>query len=125
MKRKAGLIPLSDIPFVSKGWGWESWLCNSEKYCGKILFVKKGKQLSWHYHKLKDETFYVQSGEVIVIYGETDDLNLSLSAHLKPGDVFYVPTGLRHRLYGYTDAYVFEFSTEHFDSDSVRIMKGD
>ena len=97
---KHGLIPNVNLPFVSKGWGWEFWICNSEKYCGKILFLKKGKKLSWHYHKLKDETFYVQDGEVVVSYGFDDDLNVADTVHLKPGDVFYVPTGLRHRLQG-------------------------
>jgi len=81
--------------------------------------------LSWHYHNLKDETFYVQDGEVIVSYGFDDDLNVADTKHLKPGDVFYVPTGLRHRLQALSDAHVFEFSTQHFDSDSIRLIKGD
>lgn len=54
--------------FVSKPWGWENWIVNNADYCGKVLFVKQGKQCSWHYHRQKDETFYVQSGEVIVRY---------------------------------------------------------
>ena len=41
--------------YVSKGWGYEDWLVNKPDYCGKVLFLKKGKRLSWHYHKLKDE----------------------------------------------------------------------
>lgn len=24
---------------VAKGWGHEQWICNNEKYCGKILFL--------------------------------------------------------------------------------------
>ena len=45
--------------FVPKGWGYEHWIVNKEDYCGKLLFFKKGKRCSWHYHKLKDETFHV------------------------------------------------------------------
>jgi mannose-6-phosphate isomerase-like protein (cupin superfamily) len=122
---KEGLVSDSDITFVPKGWGYESWICNNDKYCGKILFLKKGKQFSWHYHNVKDETFYIENGEVIVSYGWDDDLNLASSAHLKPGDVFYVPTGLRHRLKAVRDTHVFEFSTHHEDSDSIRLIKGD
>jgi quercetin dioxygenase-like cupin family protein len=29
----------------------------------RLLFFEAGKRCSWHYHKIKDETFYVQSGE--------------------------------------------------------------
>ena len=50
------------VKFVSKGWGYEKWIVNCEKYCGKLLFIAKGKKCSWHYHRKKDEVFYVQSG---------------------------------------------------------------
>ena len=54
------------IKFVSKGWGYEKWIANSPSYCGKLLFIAKGKKCSWHYHKIKDEVFYVQSGKIIL-----------------------------------------------------------
>ena len=57
------------IKFVPKGWGYEKWIANSEKYCGKLLFIAKGKQCSWHYHSLKDEVFYIQSGKIMLYYG--------------------------------------------------------
>ena len=58
--------------FVPKGWGYEDWIVNKEEYCGKLLFFKKGKSCSWHYHNLKDETFYVHKGELEVRYGWTN-----------------------------------------------------
>jgi len=63
------------INYVSKGWGYESWIANNDQYCGKLLFFKKGKHCSWHYHEKKHETFYVQSGKLIVVYSEEDCLN--------------------------------------------------
>ena len=45
--------------FVDKGWGYEKWIANSDEYCGKLLFIKKNHRCSWHYHILKDETFYL------------------------------------------------------------------
>ena len=39
------------IKYVPKGWGYEKWIANCEKYCGKLLFIAKDKQCSWHYHK--------------------------------------------------------------------------
>ena len=62
------------IKFVSKGWGFEKWIVNCDKYCGKLLYFVKGKKCSWHYHKIKDEVFYIQSGKVVVLYSENDDI---------------------------------------------------
>jgi len=141
--------------FVSKGWGFEDWLVNKGEYCGKILFFKKDKKCSWHYHKEKDETFYIQSGKLWVGYsmedcilegshyagmpnkyypeiGGKDIKKLNYPCHekmnfvtLEPGDTFHVPVGLRHYMYGELDTYMFEFSTQHFDEDSYRVLKGD
>ena len=70
-------MPSSKIKYVEKGWGYEKWIVNSPEYCGKILFFEKGKRCSWHYHLLKDETFYLQSGRLHLFYGQTDDLRES------------------------------------------------
>ena len=114
-----------DINFVSKGWGFEKWIHNSEEYCGKLLYFAKGKKCSWHYHKLKDEVFYVQSGKIIVYYSDSDDISKANVTTLGKGDNFHVYRGLRHRMLAVEDTELFEFSTQHFDSDSYRIEKGD
>lgn len=113
------------IKFVSKGWGFEKWIVNSEEYCGKLLFFVKGKRCSWHYHKLKDEVFYVQSGKLLVKYSEEDNLENAKEVTLTKGDNFHVYRGLRHQMIALEDTELFEFSTQHFDSDSHRIIKGD
>jgi quercetin dioxygenase-like cupin family protein len=110
---------------VSKGWGYELWIVNKPEYCGKLLYFYKGKKLSWHYHKLKDETFYVQSGRVVLKHSQGDDLSQAEEAVLGPGMSFHIPRGLRHRIIALETSEVFEFSTEHFDSDSYRLEKGD
>lgn len=113
------------IKFVSKGWGYEKWIVNCEKYCGKLLFLAKGKQCSWHYHKQKDEVFYVQSGKIMLYYSWDDVLQNATVKELNIGDKFHIPIGLRHRMVALQDSEVFEFSTEHFDEDSIRIENGD
>ena len=105
-----------------KGWGYELWIANNEKYCGKILHFNKGKRCSYHYHKLKKETFYVESGQVQVRYG---DEFTSEKVILNPGDNFEVPTGLVHQIVAIEESKIFEFSTTHFESDSYRIELGD
>ena len=102
------------IKYVSKGWGFEKWIVNCEEYCGKLLYFVKGKKCSWHYHELKDEVFYIHSGKVIVS-----------ERTLGPGENFHVFRGLRHQVIALEDTQLYEFSTQHFDSDSHRILKGD
>jgi quercetin dioxygenase-like cupin family protein len=113
------------IKFVSKGWGWEKWIVNCEEYCGKLLFFEKGKKCSWHYHIKKDEVFYLQSGKLRVIFSIEDSLETAEEKILKPGDNFHVFRGLRHQMEAIEDSELFEFSTQHFESDSYRIIKGD
>lgn len=110
---------------VQKGWGYEKWITNNEKYCGKLLFFEKGKKCSWHYHNVKDEVFYIYSGRIHLIYGPTDDKKAAKELVLDPGDSFHVPAGLRHQMLGIEKTEMFEFSTKHLESDSVRVEKGD
>jgi quercetin dioxygenase-like cupin family protein len=110
---------------VEKGWGYEDWIVNKDEYCGKLLFFEKGKQCSWHYHILKDETFYLQSGEIVLTYSYDDDTYTAHKIILEPGMEFHVPRGLRHQMHALKDSELFEFSTKHYDSDSYRITKGD
>tara|TARA_R100000664_G_scaffold18454_1_gene27504 strand:- start:4721 stop:5089 length:369 start_codon:yes stop_codon:yes gene_type:complete len=114
-----------EIIHVEKGWGYEKWIVNKKEYCGKLLFFHQGKRCSWHYHKLKDEVFYLQSGEMLVKFSEEDDISKAEELVLKPGDNFHVYRGLRHQMIALKPSELFEFSTEHFDSDSYRVIKGD
>ena len=60
-----------------------------------------------------------------VKYSDDDDINNVLETILGPGDNFHVYRGLRHQMIALEDTELFEFSTQHFDSDSYRITKGD
>ena len=115
----------SEIKIVPKGWGYEKWIVNTEEYCGKLLHFIKGKKCSWHYHKLKDETFYLQEGKLLLRYSEKDDIEKATQLVLERGDKFHVYRGLRHQMLALEDTDMFEFSTQHFDEDSYRVIKGD
>lgn len=115
----------SEIKFVPKGWGFEKWIVNKEQYCGKLLFFLAGKKCSWHYHLIKDEVFYVHSGKLLVQYGTSDNKSEASSVILEKGDNFHVPIGTRHQMTALEDTEMYEFSTQHFDTDSYRIEKGD
>jgi mannose-6-phosphate isomerase-like protein (cupin superfamily) len=108
--------------YVHKDWGYELWIANSEKYCGKLLFIQKEKQLSWHYHKIKDEVMYVQEGKIKIYYSQDNDYSKAESKILEVGDSFHIPTGLIHSILALKESQVFEFSTQHFDEDSIRLQ---
>ena len=57
---------MSEIKKVDKVWGSEEWIVNNDKYCGKILNLKKGFRGSVHHHKNKNETFYLLEGRVLL-----------------------------------------------------------
>ena len=62
---------------------------------------------------------------MIVKYSDGDNPELAKQIILEAGQNFYVPIGLRHQMYALEDSHLFEFSTQHFDSDSHRIRRGD
>jgi quercetin dioxygenase-like cupin family protein len=115
----------SSIKLVPKGWGFEKWIVNKEEYCGKLLYFVKGKKCSWHYHNLKDETFYIQSGKILLKYGTDDNMSFAHEIVLNKGDKFHIHKGLRHQMLALEDTEMFEFSTQHFDEDSIRVERGD
>lgn len=110
--------------FVSKVWGYEKWIVNNERYCGKLLYIAKGHYTSWHYHRLKKESFYVQSGQLYLLWNLNNNIYECKSALIKEDNCVDLPIGMRHRLVADTDLYLFEFSTEHFDEDSIRLIPG-
>jgi len=111
--------------YHKKGWGYELWIHNNTDYCGKLLFFKEGKKCSFHYHKKKSETFYIQSGKLLVkfaLYAQPETIEEVL---LTAGDAFEVPPYVVHQMEAVEDTELFEFSTQHFEEDSIRVLKGD
>ena len=109
---------------VPKGWGEELIIENNEMYCGKLLIFKKGCKFSMHYHLIKDETWYVNEGEFLYRWIDTDTAE-TIEQKLKVGDVVRQRVGQPHQLIAETDGTVFEVSSQHFDEDSYRVFKGD
>ena len=99
---------------VQKVWGYEEWLINTDRYCGKILTLKPGFECSYHYHEIKDEGFYVLKGLVyIMLEGEERILH--------SGEVQRILPGQRHKFASLEGiSQMIEFSTHHEDSDSHR-----
>jgi len=116
-------MPKERLKFVPKGWGGEIWVHNDELYCGKKLVLRQGKRCSLHYHRLKTETFYLQAGKVQLELKFADGRAETLI--MEPGDAVHLPAGTLHRYTGLEESEIFEFSTQHFDEDTVRVEPGD
>jgi quercetin dioxygenase-like cupin family protein len=97
---------------------------NNELYCGKLLCFKAGAKFSMHYHLIKDETWYVKEGTFIYRYIDTRNAEVGETT-LREGDTVRQMPGQPHQLEALTDGVIFEVSTQHFDTDSYRVWKGD
>ena len=62
---------------------------------------------------------------MIVRFSAEEDLDGAQEITLQPGQNFYVYPGLKHQMIALEDSELFEFSTQHFDEDSYRVVKGD
>ena len=58
-------------------------------------------------------------------FGLTNEKKYASTLILEQGDSFHVPVGLRHQMLGLEETELFEFSTQHFEADSIRVEKGD
>ncbi|MFQ5843697.1 MAG: cupin domain-containing protein, partial [Planctomycetota bacterium] len=97
---------------VRKAWGEEHWIVN-RGYCGKKLLLKKGMRCSLHRHPVKEETFHVESGVVLLELEGAESL-------LRAGDTVHIPTGALHRFSGLAESVILEISTRHSDGDCIR-----
>jgi len=104
---------------IDKPWGYELVWAETPHYVGKILVINPGESLSLQYHKIKEETLYLESGECLLEAGE-DESQLK-KINLVAGDVFHIPPGYRHRLSAVTKCRFFEVSTPHL-TDVVRLQ---
>jgi mannose-6-phosphate isomerase-like protein (cupin superfamily) len=112
----------SPVRIVKKVWGEEQWIVNRD-YCGKRLLLRGGFRSSIHSHRVKEETFYVFAGRMMLEVGE-DPENLERRL-LGPGDVVDLLPGTWHRFSSLIDTEFFEFSTHHEDDDSYRVTSSE
>ena len=104
---------------VEKPWGHELIWALTDRYCGKVLFVKAGAALSLQFHKQKDESWLVQSGKARLELGDPGQAVLSEEI-VGAGAAFRYPPGTVHRVTAIEDTTILEVSTPQLD-DVVRL----
>ena len=82
---------------VQKGWGYELIWATNDKYCGKIMvFEKKGAKFSMHFHKEKEESWFVNQGSFKLRYIDTAKAQ-TMEVVIKAGDTWRNPPFLPHQ----------------------------
>jgi mannose-6-phosphate isomerase-like protein (cupin superfamily) len=108
---------------VKKYWGSEIWFENNSKYCGKLLKVYQKQWSSkglFHYHKVKDETFFVIEGTLRIHI--VDKKGEIVPIVLQTGESYRIKPLVKHRFTAITKICKFiEVSTHHEDDDSFRV----
>ncbi len=103
---------------VEKPWGHELIFAHTDRYVGKLLHIEPGQALSLQYHEQKDETFFVQRGEIELVVEETGEL---IRRRLRVGESYHVRPPARHRMIaGAEGCDLFEVSTPELE-DVVRL----
>lgn len=102
---------------VDKPWGYELRFIRTDRYAGKVLFIKAGQQLSLQYHETKDEAFLVQEGELDLVLGQGAEQKVE---RMEPGEARHIAPGTVHRFRAVSDCLLFEVSTPELD-DVVRL----
>ena len=107
--------------YREKHWGTIQSIV-SKDYCGKIVFVRKGKNSSLEFHCKKSEGYYVHSGHLLLRLraGRAEDKFFEL----KEGTASFMPPGLMHQRGALEDTVIIEISTLDEDEDSFLVEDG-
>ena len=106
---------------VNKPWGHENVWALTEKYVGKILYIKKGCRLSLQFHEKKEETIMVLEGIMELVLEEGSQREQH-SIIMSPGDTYHICPLTVHRFSASqgTDVKLVEVSTTELH-DVVRL----
>ena len=102
---------------VEKPWGHEEIWAETDRYVGKILFIRAGHRLSLQHHEIKDETIRILSG-TMAFELQNDDGEM-VTHELTPGMAAHIQPHRKHRMEAITDVEVLEVSTPELN-DVVR-----
>jgi mannose-6-phosphate isomerase-like protein (cupin superfamily) len=90
-----------------------------------MVFEKAGNKFSMHFHKEKDETWFVNSGKFLLRWIDTETATL-YTQELSEGQTWRNPPLMPHQLEALVDnSSITEVSTADSVEDNFRIAPGD
>lgn len=110
--------------YVAKGWGSENIWVTNDKYCSKFLKFNTGSKFSMHFHAVKEETWFVMSGEFAVKWIDTKDAKVH-ECKLVPGMTWHNAPLVPHQLICLSEGTIIEVSTPDSVEDNYRVLPGD
>lgn len=112
------------IKTVDKGWGQEIIWADTDRYCGKFLNFREGSRFSMHFHRDKDETWYVLSGVFDITWIDT----VNATEHQKrvaTGDTWRNMPLMPHQVHCIESGSIIEVSSADSPQDNYRVRPGD
>jgi mannose-6-phosphate isomerase-like protein (cupin superfamily) len=80
---------------------------------------------SLYLHKLTTESFYLRSGRLRICVKQSSTDDTIHEFELNKTDCIGAPSGLAHQMEALEDSELYEFSSQHFESDSYRLIRAD
>ena len=117
----------SSAKIVSKPWGKEVWLNYKKdeeigdfekKYVMKKLYIQSGTKTSFQYHLKKVETNFLIQGSIEAWFESKP--GFIEKKILKPGSIWSIPAGVKHRIITMSDVILMESSSPEVD-DVIRV----
>lgn len=102
---------------ITKEWGHEvRWDFVTQQIFGKKIFIKKGFGTRVKYFTNKSETFFIEDGELEVIFAPESylldrDVRLVTRRVLVKSDVFQIQSGCPYTLKALSDCNIYEISS--------------
>ena len=123
MSRKVAWI--SNIKTDEKPWGNERSWSSAGHIHGKIIKINKGHRASLKRYRTKNESFYLLSGKVAVVYGDEKTTDIEYMEHgvLEPDQVLSVPSMCPYRLEALEDSVIIE--TSDYTDATYEILEDD
>ncbi len=85
--------------------------CVNRRYCKKLIIMLPAQRHPAHFHKRKEETFQILSGELFLDLGHGEKV-------YRPGDIVLVEQGVKHSFRSEAGAVFEEISSTHYPDDS-------
>lgn len=115
--------PKTEHSTITKGWGKEEVVYETENCLGKVLTITGEKECSLHFHTNSEKLLYLLSGkvEINLLYDlKEEKIELTENQSIK------IPKCVAYNFVGIAPiSTILEIGTQETESDIVRIKEGD